>query len=146
MAISDYIQTILIFVIFALLFLFNILAVGIKKIKEEWPLYRCNPVVMPFAGYFDQDVTQNFTYCIQNMQTISMGNLLQPLNYATQVMGNTISEIKGSVQYVREFFNKMRNFISDTISSIMSVFLNLLLGIVRIIIIVLDFVYRIRLL
>ena len=51
MAISDYIQTILIFVIFALLFLFNILAVGIKKIKEEWPLYRCNPVVMPFAVF-----------------------------------------------------------------------------------------------
>ena len=138
MEIYDFFLTIIIFILIGVIFLVNILSVGIKKVKENWPLYRCNPVVMPFAGIFDQDVTQNFSYCIQNLQISSMGDLLKPLNYANQVVGNTLQGIQGSVQYVREFFNKMRNFISDTISSIMGVFLNLLLGIFRAILYLLD--------
>ena len=81
MEIYDFFLTILIFILIGVIFLVNILSVGIKKVKENWPLYRCNPVVMPFAGIFDQDVTQNFSYCIQNLQISSMGELLKPLNW-----------------------------------------------------------------
>ena len=61
---SDIWLSIIIFFIFLLLFLFNIISVGIKNIKENWPEYRCNPMVMPFS----QDLgnispRENFTYC-----------------------------------------------------------------------------------
>ena len=49
----------------------------IKEIKENWPKYRCNPVYMPLSD----DMSADFTYCIQNMQTDYMGYLLQPLTY-----------------------------------------------------------------
>ena len=39
-----------------------------KDIKDNWPEYRCNPT-MPFASQFGVDPSENFTYCIQNMQT-----------------------------------------------------------------------------
>ena len=42
-------MTIMIFIIFILLFLFNILSAGINNIKKNWPEYRCNPMMMPFA-------------------------------------------------------------------------------------------------
>ena len=45
----------------------NIVSVGIKNIEDNWPTYRCNPVVMPFAGMFGQNAVTNFTYCIQTM-------------------------------------------------------------------------------
>ena len=66
---SDISLTITILLIFAGMYLYNILAVGIKNIQGNWPEYRCNPSVMPFAGMFGHEVGSNFTYCIQNMQS-----------------------------------------------------------------------------
>ena len=62
-------MTIMIFIIFILLFLFNILSAGINNIKKNWPEYRCNPMMMPFAKELgNMDPNENFTYCVQNMQ------------------------------------------------------------------------------
>ena len=82
---SDISLSIIIILIFILLYVFNILVVGIKNIKNNWPKYRCNPVVMPFASLFGQDPAQNFTYCIQTMQTNYMGYLTQPIHYNMSV-------------------------------------------------------------
>ena len=78
---SEITKVILIFLVFGMLFAINILSVGIANIKKNWPLYRCNPTIMPFASFFGHDPKTNFTYCIQNMQSAYMGNILQPINY-----------------------------------------------------------------
>ena len=65
---SDIFLAVIIILIFLALYSFNIIAVGMKKIQSNWPQYRCNPTVMPFASHFGQDPMANFTYCIQNMQ------------------------------------------------------------------------------
>lgn len=126
---TDLLLTIIIIVIFGALFSVNYLSVGIQKIKEQWPLYRCNPTVIPFANVFGHDVTTNFTYCIQNMQTSFMGELLKPLNYAGSVLSDVTKGISDALQAVRAFFNKIREFVSNIIQQIMGVFLNLLVGI-----------------
>ena len=59
-------QSILIVIIFALLQLTNLLGVGIKHIQNNWSLYRCNPMIIPFAGIFGHDPQETFTYCAQN--------------------------------------------------------------------------------
>ena len=41
----------------------------VAEIKANWPLYRCNPMYMPLAD----NMEENFTYCIQSMQTNFMG-------------------------------------------------------------------------
>jgi hypothetical protein len=43
------------------------LSVGIKKIKKNWPEYRCNPTIMPFASLFGQDTMTNFAFCVENL-------------------------------------------------------------------------------
>ena len=126
---TDLLLTIIIIVIFGALFLANYLSVGIQKIKEEWPKYRCNPMVIPFAGVFGQDVTTNFTYCIQNMQQSYMSELLKPINYAGKLIGEISGDVTKALQAVRGFFNKIRNFIMAIVQEIMGVFLNLLIGI-----------------
>ena len=128
---SDLLLTLIIILIFAALYFINILAVGIQNIKDNWSLYRCNPLIIPFAGMFDQDVGENFTFCIQNVQQSYMSELLKPINYTSKVVGEVGGEITDSVQSVRAFFNKIRNFITSIVQEIMAVFLNLLIGVQR---------------
>jgi hypothetical protein len=139
---SDLVLSILILIIFFALFFSSVLGIGLKNIENNWPIYRCNPAVMPFAGFFNQDVTSNFTYCIQNMQTLYMGNLLNPLNYTQGLLGNIVSELTNAIQAVRAFFNKIRNFISEIVTSIMNVFLNILISVQLIIIYTVDLFHK----
>lgn len=105
-------------------FYFNQLA----EIKANWPLYRCNPMYMFLAD----DVEENFTYCIQNMQTSFMGYLLQPLTFITSSLTSMSSGFMGDIQNIRAMFNKIRTFISSIIQSIFGVFLNLIIEFQRI--------------
>lgn len=129
---SDLSITIFIIIIFIFLYVFNILSVGINKIKDDWPLYRCNPSVMPFASVFGQDTSKNFTYCIQNMQTNYMSYLMQPMMYNLNIIGGIGATITKSINDVRAFFDKIRNFITSIVGSIFSVFLNILIEFQRI--------------
>jgi hypothetical protein len=54
---------------------------SMSQIKANWPEYRCNPVYMPLSDNLEQD----FTYCIQTMQTDFMGPFLAPSNYTNLV-------------------------------------------------------------
>ena len=61
---SDLFTAILIIVIFIALYVSSFLAIGLKKIKENWNEYRCSPMAMPFAGYLGFDAMENFAVCI----------------------------------------------------------------------------------
>lgn len=135
---SDLTLSIVIILIFILLYVFNILAVGIKKIEQDWPTYRCNPAIMPFASVFGQDVMENFTFCIQSMQSNYMGYLMQPLNYNLDVIGDLGGGITTAINDIRAFFDNLRNMITEIVSSVFGVFLNLLIEFQRLTIAIKD--------
>ena len=124
---SDIFLSIIVLLIFASLYYYNILAVGMKEIEDNWPVYRCNPSVMPFAGTFGHDVGDNFTYCIQNMQTDYMGVLLQPVNYTMSLITNISGELTDDINNIRAFLNNIRTFVTSIVQSIFGVFLNILI-------------------
>jgi len=140
---SDIFKSLFIVLIFLCLYAFAALSVGIKKIQEDWPNYRCNPSVMPFASMFGHDPGENFTYCIQTMQSDYMGYLMQPLNYNIGVLGGLGSGLMDSIQAVRAFINQLRNMITDLIKSVFGVFLNLLIEVQRIVIVIKDMVGKV---
>jgi hypothetical protein len=100
----------------------------VAEIKAQWPLYRCNPMYMPLAD----NMEENFTYCIQNVQTNYMGFLLEPLTFITNTLGGMVGGVMDELQSVRAMFNKIRTFTTDTIQSIFGVFLNLVIEFQRI--------------
>jgi len=100
----------------------------IAEIKANWPLYRCNPMYMFLAD----DIEQNFTYCIQTMQTSFMGTLLAPLTYITGTLGTQLGGFMNDIQNIRAMFNKIRTFFSSIIESVFGVFLNLIIEFQRI--------------
>jgi len=58
----DLISAIIINLVFVGLYFTAVLGIGLKQIENDWPKYRCNPSVMPFAGLFNHDVMQNFSF------------------------------------------------------------------------------------
>ena len=123
---ADITLSICIILLFLGMYFYNILAVGIKKIKNNWPEYRCEPMMMPFAGTFGHDVSKNFTYCIQTMQGNYMGVLLQPLHYLMSVTSKTIGGVTEAIQDIRSFINVFINMITSIVKSIFGIFINLL--------------------
>ena len=127
---SDIILSIFIFLIFIGLFMSNVLAIGIENIKKNWPIYRCNPMIMPFAGKVGPDgvtATNNFMYCVQNIQTNYMGYLLQPVLYGLESVGSVASTLTDSINSIRYFFDYFRTQISSIINDVFGVFLNIII-------------------
>jgi len=135
---KDIFLSILIVIVFFLLYAFAALSVGIKKVEEDWPLYRCNPAVMPLASVFGHDPAENFTYCVQNMQTDYMDYLLAPVNYNMGVLGSLGEETMQAIQSARAFISNLRGFLTDIITSVFGVFLNLLIEVQRTMVVIKD--------
>ena len=129
---SDIFLTLLIIFIFFGLAAFNIVAIGIDNVKKNWPQYRCNPSVMPFSSFFGQDPMENFTYCIQNMQTNFMSYLLEPVNHSLANVSGLGSGFTDAIQNIRKLFSSVRNFVTSIIQNIFGVFLNILIEFQRI--------------
>ena len=125
----DLISSIIIILVFVGLYFACILGIGLKHVGNNWPKYRCNPTVIPFAGLFNHDPMQNFAYCIQNMQKSSMGEYLEPIHYALSFGGEITGTITTAVNSIRAFFNNIRNWITSIVKSIFAVFLNMLIEI-----------------
>lgn len=102
---------------------------SLKEIKDNWPLYRCNPMYMPLSDNMSQD----FTYCVQNITTSFMGFLLQPLTFITSTLSTLGGDFANQINNIREMFNKIRTFVSNIIQSIFGVFLNIIIEFQKII-------------
>ena len=123
---SDITLSIFIITVFILLFTHSALETGIKHVKNNWSLYRSNPLFMPFAGLFGHNVKDNFTNSVQNIFVDMLGYLLQPLHYLISVINDVTSGLMDAIQDIRKFFNFFRSAISSVFGSIFSVFLNIL--------------------
>ena len=109
---------------------------SVLEIKENWPLYRCNP---PY-WVFSENISEDFTYCVQNTQMNMMGYLLQPLNYMITSLGSVGSRINESVNNSRGMISSIRNFVSEIIQNVFGVFLNMIVEFQKIIISIKDMV------
>ena len=76
---------------------------GLADIANNWPKYRCNPLIMPFASLFGSDATENFNFCMKNIFTMNAGPVLAPLYNVmasfTDIVG-TISNVANSFRYL----------------------------------------------
>jgi len=102
--------------------------IAVKDIKDNWPLYRCNPMYMPLS----ENPQEDFTYCIQNMQSNYMGYLLQPITYITSSLTSSMGSFANEINMVRAMFHKIRTFFSSIIQNVFGVFLNLVIEFQRI--------------
>jgi hypothetical protein len=128
----DIVLSLIIIIIFVFLYVFNFFVVGIKQIQLDWPLYKCNPIVMPFASVFGYDTISNFTSCIQGIFSSYIGYVLQPIHYLISIIETVGSDLMNGLNDVRAFFNQIRVRVQNIIQSLMGIFLNILIEFQRI--------------
>ena len=108
---------IIVTIIFILLTFYCYLKINIATVKNDWANKRCNPFVIPIAGYINKpdnmsanDYTkQNFEYCTQNMLIDTTGRAVQPFTFITNTLTNVSNSLSSSLNDSRGMFNNLRN-------------------------------------
>lgn len=117
-----------------LAFLLQILGIvyfrSLIEIKKNWPLYRCNP---PY-WFFSDNISEDFTYCVQNSQMNIMGYLLKPITYLISNLIDVSSEFNTNINNIRFMISNMRTFFGSAIEKISGMFLNIVLEFQKILI------------
>jgi hypothetical protein len=122
----DITLTILIILIFVVLFLTPMFSVGIQKIQQNWVKYRCNPMVMPFASLFGHDPSTTFATCTQSTLKDLMGMLLLPMEQSMNVLGTMGGGVETAINDARKIISSIRSLVTEIVQSIFGVFLNIL--------------------
>jgi len=131
------------FLLINLLFLSQLILIYywfmLADIKKNWNEYRCNPLFMPFAD----NIEENFTYCVQNMQMNYMSYILQPLNYISSTLVDIGNNFNVDINGIRNMISVIRDFVSNIIESIFGVFMNLIVEMQKMTISIKDLVGKI---
>jgi hypothetical protein len=138
--------TVIILIIFFIAIAYFYIMNNIKPIVADWENQKCNPAVIPFAGWINngKDTTpmeftgQNFTYCIQGILTNITAYAFQPFYYLMKVMTDAFSELGNAINGVRAEFDKIRNSMSDFTNDTMGRTLNITMPIVQMMISIKD--------
>jgi hypothetical protein len=139
---SNITLSIIIIIIFIALYICNVIAVGIQNIKDNWPLYRCQPLVMPFASSFGHDTGQNFSYCIQNIQTNFMDELLKPINFNIDFLGGITADLTDSLNFARGFMDIFRVNLKGIFQNLFGTLFNIMVEVQRMVINVKDMIAK----
>ena len=84
---------------------------SLKEISENFPRYRCNPIIMPFASSFGYDTKENFNFCL------------------TTIFNSKASEIFGPIYTLLSGFTDIMKLIVDATMGIRKLFSNFLFGV-----------------
>lgn len=145
---TDILLTLLIMFIYLCAYAYVKIRANSNFIRENWPIYRCNPAYMPFAGMVMQptdmsksEYTQmNFEYCFQNIMNDVASSYMEPLYYTQSVAGSMLSGIASSLNSMRELINIVRNALSSIIADILARTLNVMQPIIMMLIKVRDLI------
>ena len=135
---SDWTRFIYIILTFMILHMFIIFVVQIDNIKKNWPKYKCNPMIMPFAGVFGHDEYTNFTECIQTMQTDYMDYLLQPLNLDLSIITEMSSVFTDGISSGFSIITDLQNLLGNIFQGIYGVFYQVIIEFQKMIINIKD--------
>lgn len=135
---SDTTLSIIVIIIFLFLYIFNFIIIQMQHIKENWVMYRCQPLIIPFASFFGHDTSENFGFCIRNMQKSFMSDVMKPLYYSVDVANESTTSLTSSLNYTRKLVTGLRFNFMDMFKNIFATLYNIIVEIQRMMIIMKD--------
>ena len=95
-------------------------AVGMRRnIRNNWDKYRCNPVILPFAGFFGYDPTKTFTECLSKNVNETTGPVVKPYGDLFDVMKSTAGNMTDSLGDMQGVMSSLRDNIMSGIESVL---------------------------
>ena len=101
-------------------------------------MYRCQPLVMPFASFFGHNTAKNFAFCIQTMQKGFMDDLLKPVNFNVGILSDVTSKLSVDMNYARNLMAYFRLAAIDMFKNIFSSMFNMMVEVQRVLIVTKD--------
>jgi hypothetical protein len=98
----------------------------VKFLKKNWVQYRCNPVYMPMAGLVGDNVVTNFTKCIMKGFQDYSGFMMDPIMGEFAVVNETLTEVGGAMNSMREMTSSMRGGFLGIIGTVFGKIQNLI--------------------
>ena len=91
---------------------------NIAEIAANFEKYRCNPLVIPFAGLFGRDAKENFNFCIGNLMSIQASGIFAPVYNLLANFVTILTTISNAMMSIREMFAKFFIQVNGFISSV----------------------------
>ncbi len=140
---SEWIQSIFIIVLFAMFPIVDTFTGAMKDVQSNWASNRCNPIMMPIAGFIapkgtDVNTSDNFAFCVQTLMASFAPTILQPFSYLQNMSVDMMGSINDSLATSTEQSSFMTFSLSNIIGSIYGVFLNVIVEFNVIVIKLLD--------
>ena len=88
---------------------------GKEIIEQNWPKYRCNPLVIPFAGEFGKNTMENTAKCTNLGFKSFFRILMEPYHFMSQSCLNSMSNINDGLNVLQFAMAPMRIFVSTVV-------------------------------
>lgn len=98
-----------------------------KYILANWGEFRCNPIIMPFAGQINPDVNtaKNFQSCMHHLEQVFFNILTAPFMAILNTLKNILESIVKAFNSLRNLGSIIRKRIEDVVNNLMSRFQNM---------------------
>ena len=127
---GDVAKSIFIILVFLSLTAYISSNIGMQNMKDNWALYRCNPLMMPFAASMAPEgsgitASSNFTYCTQDTIRSFGPTLMAPLNYVqsmtVDLLGDITTSTESSTKQSSWFSFKVGNVFGSLFDTVLNV-------------------------
>ena len=112
-------KIVLIVIIFIIITLYVILKGNKELIMNNWVEYRCNPFIMPFAGYFGKSSGDNFKNCLWVVVKKYADFLLKPIRHMTHLISKILNDFRNNINSIRSMTKKVRVFFLSIVQNVM---------------------------
>lgn len=146
MNIIDILKLVLVLLVFLGIIFGNILVIQVQEIKNNWPKYKCNPMIMPFAKYLGPDgidTSENFSQCIGGIMESLMGNFLAPINATLNTTNQVGGALVKDIGNIKMGFPKLKGINLDMNMNIMDIFKNVVVKVQKMMFKITDLVAKI---
>lgn len=102
---------------------------NLTEISKNFAKYRCNPLMMPFAGQFGYDAKENFNFCISNILNNKAAEIFAPLYGILSQFTSILTVMMNATLGIRKLFSNFFLSVNGFIGNVRNRIQNLLLQI-----------------
>lgn len=143
---SDLLVTIMVLLIFFIIFSYYLIMNNIEPIRANWAAERCSPAVIPFAGLINappgvsklEFTKENFNGCLNSILKSMVAYSLAPIYYIIHVIIETFKGLFESINSMRELMNSLRTNVASVTDNIHNRSVNVTTPIIQLLINVKD--------
>ena len=106
---------------------------ALEVIKADWPSYKCNPAIMPFAGFIVKPVdksyfeftTDNFSTCVFDILKYLSEMAVGPFQLVLKILNELVQDLIDGFNALRGLFDNLRSTFTNLFDQIFAAISNL---------------------